>query len=174
MRTRGRARRALRLTAVVAMMGLALTGFSTGRGHGHKSGSGGDGGGGGCSSSSQNHNGSSSYNGSYNGSNSSSTSGGTGTGSSRTLRDGTARLVSCATETRPYATVEITNPNNRAAEFQAAVTFYDDKGGMLFYGSSVTVRVPADGTAKTRVELGKQLVTSVARCEADPEADLMS
>ncbi|WLW54241.1 hypothetical protein [Streptomyces sp. YU58] len=163
MQTRGRA---LRLTAVVAMMGLALTGFSTGRGHGHKSGSDGDGGGGGCSSSSQNHGGSSSYNNSTSGS----TSG--GTGGSRALSDGTARLVSCATETRPYATVEITNPNNRAAEFQAAVTFYDDEGSMLFYGSSVTVRVPADGTAKTRVELGKHLLTSVARCEADPEAEV--
>lgn len=166
MRTRGHA---LKLTAVVAMMGLALTGFSTGRGHGHKSGSDGDEGG--CSSSSQNHGGSSSYN----GSNSGGTSGGTGTGgSSRTLRDGTARLVACASATRPYATVEITNPNNRAAEFQARVTFYDDKGGTLYYSSSVSVTVPADGTAKTRVELGKSLAASVARCEADPEADLVS
>ncbi|MFI9171970.1 hypothetical protein [Streptomyces lincolnensis] len=170
MRTRGRA---LKLTAVVAMMGLALTGFSTGRGHGHKSRSGGDGGGG-CSSSSQNHGGSSSYNGSkYNGSNSGGTSGGIGTGgSSRTLRDGTARLVRCASDTRPYATVEITNPNHRRADFQARVTFYDDKGSTLYYSSSVTVSVPADGTANTRVELGKSLAASVARCAADPEAEV--
>ncbi|ANS65950.1 hypothetical protein SLINC_3726 [Streptomyces lincolnensis] len=168
MRTRGRA---LKLTAVVAMMGLALTGFSTGRGHGHKSRS--DGGGGGCSSSSQNHGGSSSYNGSYNGSNSGGTSGGTGTGgSSRTLRDGTARLVSCASDARPYATVAITNPNHRRADFQARVTFYDDKGTTLYYSSSVTVTVPADGTANTRVELAKSLATSVARCAADPEAEV--
>jgi hypothetical protein len=198
MRTRGRA---LKLTAVVAMMGLALTGFSTGRGHGHKSRSDGDGGGGGCSSSSQDHDSSSSsttsggstwsgsdddsddYYGSGSGSGSSS-GGGSSTrrpgygstpsasSSGKALEDGEARLISCATAERPYATVEITNPNSREAEFQAWVTFYDAEGTLLLMNSSFSVEVPAHGRASTRVTLGKRFLASVDHCEADLEAEV--
>ncbi|MFI6936644.1 hypothetical protein [Streptomyces sp. NPDC050287] len=214
MNTRGHTR-TLKFTAVLAMVVLALTGFSTGR-HGHRGGSGSSSGGsGGCSSSSQDHDGSSSSN----SSSSSSTSGGgsygsgsdddsyggstddsygsssgtsgssggssyrrrptyrstptaSGTGSATPLKDGTARLISCATGTRPYATVEITNPNNREAEFQAWVMFYDAQGTQLLKNSSTTVTVPAKGKANTEVKLGKRFLASVDHCATELEADV--
>ncbi|MEU0074558.1 hypothetical protein ABZ027_34240 [Streptomyces sp. NPDC006332] len=203
MHSRGRT---LKFTAVLAMVVLALTGFSTGRhGRGHSS-SGSDGGG--CSSSSQNHGSSSSTSGGSSGSYGSdddstydsstsgdsygsSTSGGSGsgsgynrrpgyrstptsssTGSGTALKDGTAKLVSCATATTPYATVEITNPNKREADFQAWVTFYDAEGTELLKNISVTVTVPAKGRANTKVKLGDQLLGSVDHCQVDPEAEL--
>ncbi|MDH6628994.1 hypothetical protein M2271_006829 [Streptomyces sp. LBL] len=201
--------RTLKFTAVLALVVLALTGFSTGR-HGHRSGSD-SGGGGGCSSSSQDHDSSSSSSsssgggsygsgsdddsysgssedsyGSGSGGNSGSSGGSSyqrrptyrstptasGTGSSKPLKDGTARLISCATDTRPYATVEITNPNNREAEFQARVTFYDAEGTQLLKNSSSTVTVPAQGKATTRVKLGERFLTSVDHCAAEPEAEV--
>ncbi|MFF0159980.1 hypothetical protein ACFYRY_20955 [Streptomyces sp. NPDC005263] len=201
MHSRGRT---LKFTAVLAMVVLALTGFSTGR-HGRSS-SGGSGGG--CSSSSQNHGGSSSSSGGSSGSygsddddydssygdsgsgdsyGSSSTSGGSGynrrpgyrstpsstsTGSGTALKDGTAKLVSCATATTPYATVEISNPNKREADFQAWVTFYDAEGTELLKNISVTVTVPAKGRANTKVKLGDALLGSVDHCQVDPEAEL--
>ncbi|CAM5633041.1 hypothetical protein SALBM311S_12995 [Streptomyces alboniger] len=202
MHSRGRT---LKFTAVLAMVVLALTGFSSGR-HGRSHSSSGDGGG--CSSSSQNHGSSSSSSGGSSGSYDSdddstygsgtsgdsygsSTSGGSGsgsgynrrpayrstptsssTGSGTALKDGTAKLVSCATATTPYATVEITNPNKREAEFQAEVTFYDAQGTELLRNSSVTVTVPAKGRANTQVKLGERFLASVDHCQVDPEAEL--
>ena len=200
MHSRGRT---LKFTAVLAMVVLALTGFSTGR-HGRSSGGSGDGGG--CSSSSQNHGSSSTtsgggssdsydsddddYDSSYDDSGSTSgTSGGgyatrrpgyrstptsSSTGSGTALKDGTAKLVSCATATTAYATVEITNPNKREAEFQAWVTFYDAESTELLRNISVTVTVPAKGSASTEVKLGERFLTSVDHCEVDPEADLVN
>ncbi|MEV2218148.1 hypothetical protein AB0H86_43130 [Streptomyces sp. NPDC050997] len=200
MHSRGRT---LKFTAVLAMVVLALTGFSTGR-HGRSSGGSGDGGG--CSSSSQNHGSSSTtsgggssdsydsddddYDSSYDDSSSTSgTSGGgyatrrpgyrstptsSSTGSGTVLKDGTAKLVSCATSTTAYATVEITNPNKREAEFQAWVTFYDAESTELLRNISVTVTVPAKGSANTRVKLGESFLASVDHCQVDPEADLVN
>ncbi|WP_030673261.1 hypothetical protein [Streptomyces cellulosae] len=202
MNTRGHTR-TLKFTAVLAMVVLALTGFSTGR-HGHRGSSGS--GGGGCSSSSQDHDSSSSSNSSsssgggsygsgsdddsYGGStadsygSSSGSSGGssyrrrptyrstpTASGSGKALMDGRARLISCATSTRPYATVEISNPNNREAEFQAWVMFYDAQGSQLLMNSS-TVTVPAKGKANTEVKLEKRYLTSVDHCAAELEAEV--
>ncbi|MFJ9816658.1 hypothetical protein ACIRU3_15550 [Streptomyces sp. NPDC101151] len=189
MRHRGRG---LRLTAVLALVVLALTGFSRGHGHSRHSGSGG-----GCSSSHQDHDSSSSSTsggGSYGGGSSYDdsdddgygSSGGTGgyhrrptnraTSSSgstgRPLADGTAKLISCASEQTPYATVEITNPNSRRADFQARVTFYDADGTLLLNNASAEVSVPANGRATTRVTLGKRLLPSVDHCAADREAPL--
>ncbi|MFF7369322.1 hypothetical protein [Streptomyces tricolor] len=93
-------------------------------------------------------------------------------GSGERLKDGTAKLISCATEKKAYATVEITNPNEREAEFQARVTFYDDEGTLLLGNSSYTVTVPAKGRATTRVPVGDRLLLKVDRCEADPEAEV--
>ncbi|WP_405615270.1 hypothetical protein [Streptomyces sp. NBC_00076] len=204
MNSRGRT---LKFTAVLAMVVLALTGFSSGR-HGRSHSGSGDGGG--CSSSSQNHGSSSTSSGGSSGSydsddddstygsstsgdsyGSSSTSGGSGsgsgynrrpgyrstptsssTGSGTALKDGRAKLVSCATATTPYATVEITNPNKREAEFQAEVTFYDAEGTELLRNSSVTVSVPAKGWANTKVKLGERFLASVDHCQVDPEAEL--
>ncbi|MET8222353.1 hypothetical protein [Streptomyces sp. NPDC005301] len=204
MHSRGRT---LKFTAVLAMVVLALTGFSTGRGHGGSRHSGG--GGGGCSSSSQNHDSSSSTSGGGSYSSGSTTSGSGGdddyydsdddddaygsgsTGSSSTggynrrpthrstsgsgskgPKDGTARLVSCATERAPYATVEVTNPNSRKVTFRADVTFYDENDLPIpvtrGYGR---VTVPANGKDTVRVEVGGSgLAASVDHCEVSRTA----
>ncbi|MFF8861491.1 hypothetical protein ACF08B_05505 [Streptomyces sp. NPDC015139] len=94
--------------------------------------------------------------------------------SGRALKDGTAKLVACATAKKPYATVEISNPNGREAEFQAHVLFYDDQGTQILNNSSYTVEVPARGTATTRVPVGDRLRLKVDHCEAEPEADVSS
>ncbi|MFI9602817.1 hypothetical protein ACIHCX_23715 [Streptomyces sp. NPDC052043] len=93
-----------------------------------------------------------------------------GTGKGRDLRDATVRLISCATQKRPYATVEITNPNDSKAEFQAWVTFYDADGTLLLKNSSPTVPVPANGRATTEIKLGASYLLSADRCETDPTA----
>lgn len=171
---------------------LALTGFSTGRGHGGTSSSGGSddgGGGGGCSSSSQDHDTSSSssggsssglgksddddydddtYDDSYD-------SGATGiTGSTGTRRDspedGTAKLVSCVSSGKAYATVEVTNPNAYESDFVTVVTFLD-KSGETVVADDETVTVPADGVAKVRVYVGDTAdLADVDHCEVEPEA----
>ncbi len=198
MRIRGRR---LKFTAVLVLVVLALTGFSTGRGRGGGHGHGGGSGGGGCSSSSQDHDSSrsSTSGGGYGGgsydsdddSYGSSGSGGSGGGSSYTrrpnygstptssngsgsrkaLQDGTAKLVSCATPARPYATVEVSNPNGREADFSVSVTFEDAQGITVIdrYGD---VTVPAKGKATVDVQVGggTGLVDSVDHCEVDRQA----
>ncbi|MFJ2719678.1 hypothetical protein [Streptomyces sp. NPDC087437] len=190
MQTRGRR---IRFAVVSAVVVLALTGFSQGHGHGRSRHSGG--GGGGCSNSDQDHD-SSTSSGSYGGSSSgsygdsdddggNSGTGGTynrrpgyrstptspsGTGRSRGLRDATVRLISCATRKKPYATVEVTNPNDSEADFQAWVTFYDTGGTQLLKNSSPVVAVPAKGKATTEVPLGETFRSSADHCETDPTA----
>ncbi|MEV1020326.1 hypothetical protein [Streptomyces sp. NPDC050264] len=189
----------MKLTAVAAMVVLALTGFSTGRGHsrGHSS----SGGGGGCSSSSQRHDsssnsstsgGSSGYSGS-----SGSTYGddddlyGSGTGGSSTTRrptyrstpsstasgsgtateNGTVRLVRCAKVERPYATVEVINPNRKTVTYAVSTTFYDDQNNWLD-DATTRIKVPGKGKAmvKVKVDTGDGLISRLGRCEVDPEA----
>ncbi|MFD5336859.1 hypothetical protein [Streptomyces hawaiiensis] len=196
MQTRGRR---LRYTAVLVLVVLALTGFSSGRGRGGSHGHGGSGsGGGGCSSSSQDHDSSrssTSSGGSYGSGGGSygsddddhgSSGGGSytrrpnygstptsssGSGSGKALRDGTAKLISCATPTAPYATVEVRNPNGRKAAFSVSVTFEDARGITVVdrYGD---VTVPANGTATVDVRVGggSGLVDSVDHCEVDRRA----
>ncbi|MEU1002056.1 hypothetical protein [Streptomyces tibetensis] len=202
MQTRGRR---LRFTAVLVLVVLALTGFSSGRGRGGSHGHRGGGSGGGCSSSSQDHDSSrsstssggaygsgGSSGGSYRSdddddySGSSSSSGGSsytrrpgygstptsssGSGSRKALKDGTARLVSCASPAAPYATVEVSNPNGRKADFSVSVTFEDDRGITVVsrYGD---VTVPANGRATVDVRVGGSgLVDSVDHCEVDRQA----
>ncbi|WP_328340049.1 hypothetical protein OG873_17765 [Streptomyces violaceus] len=193
MRIRGRR---LKFTAVLVLVVLALTGFSTGRGRGGSHGHGG--GGGGCSSSGQDHDSSRSSTsgggyggGSYDSDDDSYGSGGSGGGSSYTrrpnhgstptssagsgsrkaLQDGTAKLVSCATPARPYATVEVGNPNGREADFSVSVTFEDAQGITVIdrYGD---VTVPARGKATVDVPVGggTGLADSVDHCEVDRQA----
>lgn len=169
MQTRGRR---LRFTAVVALVLLTLTGFSTGRHHSssrHRS-SGGSGGGG-CSSSSQDHDTSTSSNNrrSNHHSNYRSTPTPSATGSGGgSLLDGTAKLVSCATAKKPYATVEVTNPNGRKATFSVDVTFKDAQDNEVDFNYE-DVKVPANGKATVRVRvLGTS--TPVDHCEVDPRA----
>jgi hypothetical protein len=181
---------------VLVLVVLALTGFSTGRGRGGSHGHGGSGGGG-CSSSSQDHDSSrsSTSGGGYSGGSYDSddddhygNSGGggssytrrpdygstptssSGSGSRKALQDGTAKLVSCATPARPYATVEVSNPNGREAAFSVSVTFEDAQGITVIdrYGD---VTVPAKGTATVDVQVGGTgLVDSVDHCVVDRQA----
>lgn len=173
MHTRGRR---LRFTAVLALTVLTLTGFSTGRHHSHsRHGSSG----GGCSSSSQDHDTSTSSGGTTGGSSGGSsythrptyrsTPTSTATsGSGSSLRDGTARLVSCATATKRYATVEVGNPNSRKATFSVDVTFKDAQDNEVDFDYA-DVKVPANGKATVRVRvLGTS--TPVDHCEVDPRA----
>ncbi|MFF4254257.1 hypothetical protein ACFY1L_23915 [Streptomyces sp. NPDC001663] len=188
--------RSLKFTAVIALVVLALTGFSKGR-H-HSSSRHGSGGGGGCSSSSQDHDSSSSSTsggGSYDSSyddddddsygssgSSGSSSGGSSytrrptyrstptsssTGNSSTL-DGTAKLLSCATEKKPYATVEVSNPNGREVDYWVDVTFKDAQNNELVQ-KTADVEVPAKGRATVKVHLYSSLIDQVDHCEVDPE-----
>lgn len=179
--------RTLRFTAVLTLVVLSLTGFSTGR---HHSRHGGSGGGGGCSSSHQDHDTSTSSGsggGSYDddGGTTGSASGGTrhrrpthrptptpsGTGGGTPLADGTARLISCATAQKPYATVRVTNPNGRRAGFDVQVTFMADSTSMLT-SRHARVSVPAHGTNTVRVPFDKNNLDLLDHCEADPKARL--
>ncbi|MET7483347.1 hypothetical protein [Streptomyces sp. NPDC005538] len=181
MQTRGRR---LKFTAVLAMVVLTLTGFSTGRHHSTSRHRSSGGGGGGCSSSSQDHDTSTSSGGSSSGGTSGDSSGSssytrrpnyrstptsTATGSGGgTLLDGTAKLVSCATATRQYATVEVSNPNSRKATFSVDVTFKDAQDNEVDFNYK-DVKVPANGKATVRVPvLGTS--TPVDHCEVDPRA----
>lgn len=171
---------------------LTLTGFSTGRG-GHGGGHGGDGGGGGCSSSGQDHDSSSSsssgggsykdddhgadydYDYHYGGGNTSGgsdggSSGGSGSGTSRSpLRDAEAELVSCATAARPYALVEVTNPNARGGTFRVRVDFTDDETHSALDNASKDVTVRAGETQTARIPFTGS-VTALDHCEVVPEA----
>ncbi|WP_019075504.1 hypothetical protein [Streptomyces hokutonensis] len=166
MQTRGRR---LKLTAVLALTVLTLTGFSTGRHHSgsrHRSG----GGGGGCSSSSQDHDTSTNRRSSnYRSTPGSTASSGSGTSS---LLDGTAKLVSCATATKRYATVEVSNPNDRKVTFSVNVTFLDAQDSEVDFDFA-DVKVPAKGRATVRVAV-RDSSTSVDHCRVDQEADVMS
>lgn len=190
--------RTLKFTAVLVLTALALTGFTTRRGggsHGHSSGSGG-----GCSSSHQSHDSSSSSSGSsgssgsrydddddsYSGG-SSYGGGGTTSGGSYnrgpthhhtpsssstggTLQDAKVRLISCATQASPYATVEVTNPNSKTVRFSVTVTFMDS-ADLTVTQESNEVKVRAKGKAITKLQVGGEgLVDSVDHCDLDPYA----
>jgi len=177
--------RSLKFTAVIALVVLALTGFSTGRHHSSRHGSGG---GGGCSSSRQDHD--SSYDDdddSYGSGGSTGSSGGSSYTRRPTYRstptptpsrtgssdgepaDGTAKLVSCATVKKPYATVEVTNPNGRASMFWVLV-YFKDKGEVEVARDFGDIKVPAKSRKTVKVLIDPSLVAEVAHCRADPVA----
>ncbi|MGW2700945.1 hypothetical protein [Streptomyces sp. NPDC001340] len=192
MRTRGRA---LKFTAVLTFVVLSLTGFSTGRHHSRHSGGGG---GGGCSSSHQDHDSSSSSTsggGSYDdsdgdsyGSSGTSTSGSTSRGSyhrrpthrstptpsstgsgDEELANGTAKLLSCTTEKKPYATVEVTNPNARSSMFWVLV-YFKDEGSVEVARAFGDGKVPAKSRKTVKVLIDPSLVAKIDHCQADPVA----
>ncbi|WP_225824459.1 hypothetical protein [Streptomyces naphthomycinicus] len=189
--------RTLRFTAVLTLVTLALTGFSSGRHHGHRSGSGS---GGGCSSSHQDHDSSTSTSGggSYgsSGGGSYGSSGGSsygsdddhggstyrrthrptptpsGSGSRTPLKDGTAKLTGCATAARPYATVEVTNPNDRRAAFTVEVLFLPDSPPAID-SDREEVSVPARGTKTVRVPFTQRShLDLLDHCQVDERAPL--
>lgn len=157
-----RRRSGLRLTAVLTLVVLALTGFSTGSSGGSgKSGSGKSGSGksgGGCSSSGQDHD------------DTDDTSNGTGRssgGTSQTLRDAKVSLVSCATEADEYATVKIANPNARGAYFTVTVTFLAADSRQVDL-RTVDEFVAANATREARIPLSHSgLAADVEHCEPE-------
>ncbi|MGY1523434.1 hypothetical protein ACW69C_06615 [Streptomyces sp. MN3] len=165
----------LKLTAVSALVVLALTGFSTGRGHGGTSGGDHDGGGGGCSSSSQNHDSSSGgshrdyddddYDDDYG------SSGGSGGSEASMSPDAaTVTLVDCASEETPYATVEVTNTDTVDGTFSVTVVFRDAAGEELVRRTE-EVSVPAGETTAARVPVDDAAsVPLVDECELDSHA----
>ncbi|MEU5506587.1 hypothetical protein [Streptomyces fungicidicus] len=169
----------LRLTAVSALVVLALTGFSTGRGHG---GGHGDGGGGGCSSSSQNHDSSSSGGGTHRDYDyddddddddydyDTSGSGGSGGSASMSPQDATVELVGCASAKTPYATVAVTNPNASAGVFTVTLTFRDSTGAEVV-SRSEEVDIPANATVTAQVDVEDSTnLPRIADCTPDPYA----
>ncbi|MFJ3138940.1 MULTISPECIES: hypothetical protein [unclassified Streptomyces] len=160
----------LRLTAVSALVVLALTGFSTGRGHGH--GSGGDGGGG-CSSSGQNHDSSGSGGGSHrdyydddDDDYDYGDSGGSGGVDTTASPDAaTVTLVDCASEETPYATVEVGNSDTVDGTFSVTVIFRDAAGGELDRGTE-EVFVPAGETTPVRISVNEaESVPLIEECD---------
>ncbi|WP_405831184.1 hypothetical protein [Streptomyces sp. NBC_01176] len=91
-------------------------------------------------------------------------------GTARPLADGTATLVSCASEKAPYATVEVRNPNGREGAFVVSVAF-KDHADVTVVGGTGRVRVPAKGRASVRVPVGSAgLAGSVDHCRVEPRA----
>ncbi|MFD7702741.1 hypothetical protein [Streptomyces caelestis] len=169
----------LRLTAVSALVVLALTGFSTGRGHGGS----GDGGGG-CSSSGQNHDSSTSGGGSHRdydddddhgsggdyGSDDYGDTGDGGGSASSSEQGALVSLVDCASKETPYATVEVANQNTTDGVFTVTVRFEDETGAEVLTRSQ-DVAVPGSETVPIRVEIGDEDVTRIAACEPDMIAE---
>lgn len=162
--------RKLRLTAVSAMVVLALTGFSSGCGHGSRSDA--------SSSESDAQDSRTSAGGSGGGTHRSQPTDSptpTASPSSETaapLKDGTAVLISCASLDDPYATVEVRNPNDRDAVFTMKMTFKDAHGATMITHTA-QVPVPAKGTATDRAAvagIGTGHVDQIARCEVNPRA----
>ncbi|MGB9996752.1 hypothetical protein ACPMJQ_19550 [Streptomyces pseudogriseolus] len=169
----------LKLTAVSALVVLALTGFSTGRGHGGGSGSQDGGGGGGCSSSSQNHD--SSSGGSHRdyddddyddyGDDDYGSSGSSG-GSEATASpdDATVTLVDCASEETPYATVEVANNSTTSGLFSVTVVFRDAAGEELV-SRTEDIFVTEGQTTPARIEVDDPAsVPLIDECDLDDYA----
>lgn len=182
-------RRGLRLTAVLAVVLVALTGFKS-RGHGH-----GSGGGGGCSSSNSSHSSSSSGSGSGSGSggysdsdDSSSTSGtggyryddrydsndsssSSGSSSGSSSKPGelapAVAVVKCAGKDKngePAATVKVTNQTDRSQTYTVTMDFRD-KDSKVTSGSAYA-RFAAKQTKTVKVPLDDPgVVGTVVTCE---------
>lgn len=184
-------RRGLRLTAVVAVVLVALTGFKS-RGGRH-----GSGGGGGCSNSSSSSHHSSSgsgsggysdsddynsstgssgadsggyrYNDRYDSNDSSSSSGSSSGGSAKTDRPvSTATVVKCAGKDKsgdPAATVKVRNDTGTSRTFVVEMEFRDKQGSKVTSGSAYA-RVPAKKTKSVKVLLDDPgVVGTVVTCE---------
>ncbi|MGV9251639.1 hypothetical protein [Streptomyces sp. NPDC003697] len=86
------------------------------------------------------------------------------------LKDATVELLSCPTGTRPWAEVEVTNPNGREADFRVVVHFLD--GASLPVDDGVTeVAVAAGGTRTAVIPFDVSRVSGYEHCEAVPRAE---
>lgn len=167
--------RGLKVTAVSAMVVLALTGFSSGHAQGSRDRHGDDGGG--CSNSRQDHDSSSKSPGSgaprprsTRTVTRTSTPTASPSATPRPLKNGTAALVRCASAADPYAVVEVRNPNGRAAVFFVKMTFKNGRG-LVVISAGDQVSVPAKGRTTYRVStISSGRVEEIAHCEVDPIA----
>lgn len=187
-------RRGLKLTALAAVVVLALTGFSTGRGHGgsgkskSRGSSSSSSGGGGCSSSKQNHGGG--YNGSHHSDydnddsyddDSYGSSGGGDTATDTATGDADVVIVDCAGPGRKASkrraagkadstvTVRVTSQELGTNDFSVGVDLLDG-GGRLVENVSKTVTLD-DGETETvtmKMTMPRQ-AANVYRC-ANPRA----
>ncbi|WP_328554938.1 MULTISPECIES: hypothetical protein [unclassified Streptomyces] len=95
----------------------------------------------------------------------------TSSGTARSLKDGTAVLVHCASQEDPYTTVEVRNPNGREVLFTVKVGFKDSADFTMTDATS-QVSVPAKGKATVRVAAaGTGAVDRIDHCEVDPKAE---
>ncbi|GHF79023.1 hypothetical protein [Streptomyces griseosporeus] len=172
-----------RFLAVSALVVLALTGFSTGS-HGSTGGSGKtgktgksksstsrgsksrSGGGGGCSSSSQDHDTShdDTYDDTYGDDAAGAPADATATATGMPQQDAIVTLVSCASKKRPYATVQLHNPNDQDGTFDLTISFLDAKGRLLD-AETDDVDVPANETVTVKEYVGGKAATKVTRCK---------
>ncbi|MFF8192327.1 hypothetical protein ACF05L_16030 [Streptomyces bobili] len=78
--------------------------------------------------------------------------------------------MSCATKARPYATVEVTNPNDVTYDFDLGV-FFMDADGLTIEGVHPTVNVPANSVKSVQVKFGGGQPSEVLdHCDVDPTA----
>ncbi|MEV7678620.1 hypothetical protein AB0O64_08685 [Streptomyces sp. NPDC088341] len=174
-------RRRMRFAAVLVVVVLALTGFSSGKGKSKgSSGGGGGGGGGGCSSSKKSNGGyvgagaGSDYDSDYdsgddyNGSSSGSTADPYAT-SSDTVR---ARVVTCVRKASgkrkavTYATVRVEAPTGTTGVYEIDVDFKDASGTVVDSADTeVTLESGESKTLRIAMDFPKQ-VTRVRACEA--------
>ncbi|MEU8953547.1 hypothetical protein AB0C93_04505 [Streptomyces sp. NPDC048518] len=86
------------------------------------------------------------------------------------LRDAKVKLLKCASPAAPYATVRVTNSNDRTSRFYVSVTFVD-AAGITVRAQTEKVKVPGNSKVTARVKVGDEgLVESVDHCEVEPQA----
>ncbi|MFG5723147.1 hypothetical protein [Streptomyces murinus] len=86
------------------------------------------------------------------------------------LQDGRVTLISCADAKKPYATVQLTNPNGRRATFSVEVSFQDRDGTELDFNDK-DVTVPANGTVRAEVAYDAGYSPDLPdHCEVEPRA----
>lgn len=88
----------------------------------------------------------------------------------RSMKDGTAELIRCASKDDPYATVEVRNPNAREGLFTVTVRLVDEDG-LYLPDASGRVSVPAMDEATVRVPVADSgRVNEIDHCEVDDRA----
>lgn len=97
-----------------------------------------------------------------------------GGSSTSRLKDAKVKLVSCATTSKPYATVQVTNDNQEKARFTVSVTF-KEANGLVVTQTDERVEVSGKGRKTARIEMDDpSYADSVDHCEADPYAPAAS
>ncbi len=170
--------RHLKLIAAVAVVLVALSGFSPARKGGGRSGSSSSKGGGCSSSSSSSHNNSSSYDsdsdsdygkgygdGYRRGSRHNTTTGTTGSRHSRGSTDGTVEECAAATGDGAKAVVNVSNTTGRTKTLRVKVEFRDTSDTVVDAGSA-SVTVSGNGSSSVDVPMeNPQRLDEVSECE---------